>query len=340
MPESFRVVQIGFGTIGRPIAKAIAERKNLDLVGVIDVAPEVVGKKISDMIALDTKCDVEVGNDIQSVFDKNEVDVAVILTSSSLVDVAPLIKLCLKNNADVVSICEELSFPYARFSEISREIDKLGKEVGKAILGTGINPGYLMDILPIVLTAPCQRVDTIQVTRTIDSAKRRDSFQKKVGTGMTVSQFEEAMASGEITGHVGLVESMRMIDAALGLRLDSIEEYPPEPVVAENAIETSFTKVDSGQVLGLRSKGVGKRGNDEIVKLEFVAFANASPEYDEVVIEGHPRIHQSIEGGVHGDYGTGGMVVNMIPLVVNAEPGLLTMLELPCIRNTQNIWKG
>jgi 4-hydroxy-tetrahydrodipicolinate reductase len=251
----------------------------------------------------------------------------------------PTINYCLESGLDIVSLCEELSYPYVRFPALSENIHNTSIKYKKTILGTGINPGYLMDLLPIVLSAPCQTVKRIEVTRCINSARRRTSFQKKIGTGLSEGEFRELIEKGIITGHVGLIESIYMLSDALGLGLTRIDELPPEPVLAKEKMETSYTHVSKGYVLGLKSEAVGMKGDELMVTLRFHAYAGASQEFDEVRIEGYPEIIQRIEGGVMGDYGTVGMVINMIPLVIDAEPGLVTMKDIPVPRSTERIWK-
>lgn len=342
MPEPFRILQIGFGTIGKTIAQAIIERENLELVGVVDIAPELSNQPVEKLLSLKSDTTTLIRADLVEVIqelDERQADVALVLTSSSLEKVAQTISSCLKAGMDVVSLCEELSYPYFRHLQLCKELDQLGKQVGKTILGTGINPGFLMDLLPIILSAPCIHVDNIHVTRHMNSSHRRHSFQKKIGTGMTKGSFKEAITEGTITGHVGLVESIHMIGDALNLGLDHVEEFPPEPVIASKEIVTPFASVGKGEVRGLKSRAVGQKKGKTLITLDFQAYAEASPEYDEVRIKGIPNIQQRIESGVHGDYGTTGMVVNMIPLAVQARPGLLTMKDLPCPHNTQRVWK-
>ena len=258
MSKPFRVLQIGFGTIGRPIARTVIDRENLQLVAVVEIDPSLSGKSVSDILSQSKVSSAKIYPTINAAFEDipEPIDIALVLTSSSLETVKPTIIRCLEAGLHAISICEELSYPYARHPTISDEIDKAAREVRKSVLGTGINPGYLMDVLPIILTAPCKSVNGIHVTRVIDSARRRASFQKKVGTSMSVEEFNQSIASGAITGHVGLVESMRLIDNALGLNLDTFEEFPPEAVVAEKEVKTSFAKVEVEKVLGLKSKGV------------------------------------------------------------------------------------
>lgn len=342
MPKPFRILQIGFGTLGRTIAQAIIERQNLDLIGVIDVDPQLRGKIVEDILQLKTGTQTLIRDSLEAVLKElknNPPDVAIVATSSSLEKCAPTIISCVNAGIDVLSLCEELSYPYVRHPDLSKQLDELSKKEKKTILGTGINPGYLMDLLPIFLTAPIQQVKRIHVTRNMNSSSRRAAFQKKIGTGMTVQDFKNAISTGVITGHVGLVESIYMIGDSLDLQLDHVEELPPEPVIASEEIVTPFATVRKGMVRGLKSRAIGQKSGETLITLDFNAYADASPAYDEVRIDGHPNIHQRIEGGVHGDYATIGMLINLIPLVIEVKPGLLTMKDMPCPHNTERIWK-
>jgi hypothetical protein len=338
MAQPFRVIQVGFGSLGRHIASAILKRDNLELVAVIDANPDLKNKTIEELVE-DVDSDMTITDDLKLVLKADPADVAIVATASALEAVTSTIEMCLENGLDVISICEELSFPYQKQPDIAKNLDRIAKKKSKTVVGTGINPGYLMDLLPIVLTGPCQYVDRITVTRHMNSSRRRPSFQKKIGTGMTVEEFRKKIDEGQITGHVGLIESIQMIDAGLNLGLDDIEELPPEAIIAEEEITNPFATIKKGDVLGLKSVGIGKRNGEQIVTLDFQAYAEATPEYDEVVIEGLPPITQRIKGGVQGDHGTIGMLLNLIPIVVKESPGLKTMKDLPVPRNTMRVWK-
>lgn len=335
--NKLKIVAFGLGPMGRQIARSILARKNMEIVGAIDIAREIIGKDLGEVLGLSERIGVQVTDKPEAIFSKVNSDIAVLATTSYLRKVYPDIVKCISSGMNVVSTCEELTYPYYKFPELASEIDKLSKKQGVSVLGTGINPGYLMDTLPIVLTGPCERVNRIEVTRMMYSGNRRSSFQKKIGTGLTIEVFNDMIKKGTITGHVGLVESIAMIAAALEWKLDNIRELPPEPIVADVAIETfedvarqiPFLKIKPGQVCGLRSVAQGIRNEDNIITMNFVSHANVKEPYDEVVIEGNPKISERIKGGVQGDVGTVSVIINMIPKVVNAKPGLVTMKDLP-----------
>ncbi len=342
MTEAFRVLQIGFGSIGKMVAEAIVERSNLSLESIIDINPELVGKSLADFSSVSGSNDVKISSDLGEAImplTAQKPDIALVLTTSSIEKIAPTIKECLQANLDVISICEELSYPFASHKNIADEIDRLAKERNQTVLGTGINPGFLMDLLPTILSSPTMDFHKARVTRVIDSVRRRESFQKKIGTGMSTDEFAAAIEKRDITGHVGLVESIEFVNDALQLDLDEIRELSPEAIIAEEPLDTPIGLVHEGDVKGLKSTGQGVKNREVIIELVFEAYCGATPEYDEIHIDGHPAIHQRIVGGVMGDYATIAMMLNMIPLVVDAEPGLFTMKDLPCPRNTQNYWK-
>jgi len=323
------VILFGIGALGGRIAKFALDKKGLEVVGAVDIAKDKVGKDLGEVLELSKRLGVAITDDIDALFSKVKADIVIHSTTSYLRDVYPQIAKCLKAGINVVSTCEELSYPYYKYPELAHEIDELARENGVTVLGTGINPGYLMDTLPITLTGPCQDVKTIKVTRMMDSSKRRIPYQKKIGTGLLPEEFKKMIEEKKITGHVGLIESIAMIADALGWKLEEIRELRPEPVIADGKIVTPYTTVKPGQVAGLKSAAYGVKEGRKVIKLEFVSHAGVKEEYDAIAVEGVPNIYQKIEGGVHGDIGTVATIINSIPKVINANPGLVTMKDLP-----------
>ncbi|MFW9970304.1 MAG: hypothetical protein ACFFDF_08900 [Candidatus Odinarchaeota archaeon] len=340
MKEKFTVIQVGFGPMGQLITELLLKRKNVNLKGVIDIDPMFTGKNLRNFFDIEEKKNLIIQSNLKTIISKGKVDCVIIATSSSLEKITPIIIEAVQSGCNVISLCEELSYPFHYYPEISKELDQLAKLQTVSIIGTGINPGYLMDLLPIVLTAPSQSVESIKVTRMMNSGKRRVPFQRKIGTGLTKKEFEQKIRNKDIMGHVGLIQSIQMIASALGIDYDEILEFPPEPITSDKEFISSYgEKIPKGNVCGLKSKAVAKRASKEIILLDFVAYAGEHEEFDSVLIEGNPNIHQKIIGGIHGDIGTAAIVVNLIPTVIKAKPGLLTMKDLPVPCNTEYIWK-
>jgi len=327
--EKIKTVLYGVGAVGGMIARSLLQREGVEVVGVIDTAEDKVGRDLGVVLELGRDVGVLVSKDAASVLSETKPNVVVHATSSYLKDVFPQLEGIVKCGANVVSTCEELSYPYYSEPKLAEELDALAKKHKATVLGTGINPGFLMDTLVITLTAVCQKVEAIRAVRVMNAATRRVPFQKKIGAGLSVEDFRRAITEGCITGHVGLEQSISMIAAALGWKLEEIEVDPVEPVIAERAVRSEAIRVREGYAAGLRQTARGIRDGREVIVLDFQAYVGAEEEYDSVLIKGLPNVNQKISPCVHGDISTVAMIVNSIPKVVNAPPGLFTMKDLP-----------
>lgn len=328
MDRPVRIALYGVGTMAGLVAKYLLYKKGVEIVAAIDIDEGKVGRDLWDLLDLPQKSNLIIAKRADETFSKVKPDVVVHATSSDLERVYPQICECIKERTSVVSTCEELVFPFWKNRSIAEDLDRIAKQQRVSVLGVGINPGFLMDTLPITMTGPCLDVKRVKVTRMMNSGKRRVSYQKKVGTALTKEEFGEKMGK-HITGHVGLDSSIAMIADSLEWKLDDIVELSPEPVIAKRNIKTVYTTVRKGLVAGLRSIAYGIVDGRKAIELEFVSHAGVEEEYDMVEIDGMPRIRLKIEGGVHGDIGTAAMIVNSIPKVMNAPPGLHTMNRLP-----------
>lgn len=329
MKRNVRIVLYGVGVIGSMIARFLLEKKGVEIVGAIDVAEDKVGKDLGEVIGTDKRLGITVSDDTGAVLDKTRPDIAVHTTTSFMKKVYPQLAEIIKHGVNVVSTCEELSYPHLSSPKLAQTLDKLAKKHDVTVLGTGINPGFLMDTLAIALTAPCQKIDRMRITRIMNAASRRVPFQKKIGAGLSVEEFREKMRAKVISGHVGLEQSIAMIASALAWKLDAVRVDAAEPVVAKKLVKSDAIRVSTGRVAGLKQCAYGIRNSNEVISLEFQAYIGAEEEYDAVTIEGIPPVYEKISPCVHGDIGTIAMVCNAIPKVLNAEAGLVTMKDLP-----------
>jgi 2,4-diaminopentanoate dehydrogenase len=325
MGKKVKVVQMGLGPIGNKVTQFLAERANIQIVGAIDTDPAKAGQDIGTLAGL-SPLGVKVTADMNQVLGKGEVDVVMLTTTSSLVKTYDQLVQLLPYGVNVVSSCEELSYPWLADTELSTKIDQLAKANNVAVLGTGVNPGFLMDFLPVVMTGVCRNVRKVLVERIQDATFRRVPFQKKIGAGLTVQGFHDKVKEGTLR-HVGLTESIQMIASKLGWKLDHTEDII-SPIIAERQIKTESMVIEAGNVLGVQQIGRGIVAGEELITLVFRA-AIAEPEVrDRIVIEGTPSIDSSIKGGVNGDVATCAILVNAIPAIVNARPGLRTMVDI------------
>ena len=322
-----RVLHFGLGPIGSAVARQVATRAGFKIVGAVDIDPAKAGRDIGDVVGLGRRVGVKVSADAAATLRAAKPDVVLHCTLSPLKAIVPQLATIFKARVPVVSTTEELSYPYHSNKRLAKKIDEMAKKAKVAVVGTGVNPGFTMDALPIMLTAVCERVDSIAVNRIQDARIRRLPFQQKIGAGLTREQFQAKVRAGTVR-HVGLTESMAMIAGAMGWKLDRITD-DIQPKIAEETVSSEFLAVDPGYVCGIVQDGVGYRKGEAVIKLHMEAYLGSPETYDSVVIEGSPRICQKIAGGVHGDIATASIAVNSVPKVMAAAPGLHTMRDLP-----------
>lgn len=316
-------IQYGFGPIGQKVAKYALDR-GLELEAVIDSDPKKVGKNAGKFLG--KKLDVIIRDDHYFALKDSKSDVVFLTTGSSLESVYSQIVSCAYHKKNIVSTCEELAYPWKQNFYLSNQIDQVAKQYGISVIGTGVNPGFAMDALPIFLTSICKDVKSIKVERYQDASIRRLPFQKKIGAGVSKRRFKQLVAEKKIR-HVGFTESVQMIADALGWKLDKIVESV-YPVIAVKKVKSEYLVVPKGKVCGVAQVCKGYMKKKSVITLELQAYLGHKDPHDAVFIKGNPDITSVIEGGIHGDIATGAMVVNCAKKVIEAKPGLRTMKDI------------
>jgi hypothetical protein len=326
--KRIRAIQYGVGPIGASIARLMREKQAIEIIGAIDTDPAKIGRDLGEVIgATDAPWGVTISADAKEVLEQNA-DVVIHSTSSSLVKVMDQLLACLAAESCIVSTCEELSYPFRTHADLAATLDAAAKEWGVALVGTGVNPGFVMDKLVVTLAAVAQRIEHAKALRIVDASTRRLPLQKKIGAGMTVEEFREQVKAGVIK-HVGLPESVAMVADSLNFPVEQITETI-EPKVAAERVETEYLTVEPGQAAGVHqiSRGLSKDGK-ELVYLELQMYVGAKDPADTLTLTGHPNIRLTIPGGSPGDIATASVVVNSIPAILDAPAGLRTARDLP-----------
>lgn len=326
MINMINVVQYGVGAIGSQIAKLVLGREGLKLVGAVDKDKKKVGRDLGELLGKNKKTGVKITDSFRDIL-TFEPDIILHSTSSHIETMSAQIEEIVGAGIDVISTAEELAYPFLKQPEKSAKIDKLARGNETTVLGTGVNPGFIMDLLPLVTTGACQAITNIKVKRIVNAKDRRKPLQEKIGVGLFPKEFDQKIKAGG--GHVGLVESVALIAKGLNWELDDIKETI-EPVIATTTIEAEAIEVKEGKVIGLNQVGTGMMGEKEVITLDLRMYLGADSQ-DQITISGIPDIKASIKGGIHGDIATPAVVVNSIPQVLSASPGLLTILDLPII---------
>jgi 2,4-diaminopentanoate dehydrogenase len=325
--KKIRAILYGVGPIGASIARLMREKQAIEIIGAIDADPSKAGRDLGEVVgASDAPWGVPISANAKEILEQ-AADVVIHSTSSSLPNVMDQLLMCLEAESCVVSTCEELSYPFRTHPELAAKLDAAAKDWGVALVGTGVNPGFVMDKLVVTLAAVSQRIEHAKALRVVDASKRRLPLQKKIGAGMSVEEFRAKVAEGVIK-HVGLPESVAMVADSLNLPVDQITETI-EPVIAKERVQTEFLTVEAGQAAGVHQIARGTGGGKELVYLELQMYVGAKDPADTVELQGHPNISLVIPGGSHGDIATASVVVNSIPAILDAPAGLRTSRDLP-----------
>jgi hypothetical protein len=321
-------VHVGIGPLGQKVLRYAVERGCFNIVGAVDPDPEKAGRDLGRLCGIEP-LGITVRDNLADAIKGQSVDVALVTTVSSLVALESQVAELANAKLNIVSTCEELFYPWKTNPQVAGRIDEICRRKGVACLGTGVNPGYLMDLLPTVLSGLCQNVRKVEVWRVQDASVRRIPFQQKIGAGLTLEQFEAKRKAGTIR-HVGLPESIDFIAERLGWRLDEKTESL-ELVIAESQIDTGYKPIAKGMACGVQQVGRGFAGGREVITLNFKAAVGEPESYDQVHIDGEPEIKSRIAGGVNGDVATCAIALNAVRSILQAGPGLKTMAQIPPI---------
>lgn len=324
MSEPLKTVHVGLGTIGLEILSAGVRAGICTPVACVDISPEIAGRGLPEVAGEQGLPDLTVRADLQEALAEGAeagAVAAVVSTGSHVAAIEPQLEAALSRGLRCICTCEELVFPWLRAATAADRLDALATDNDVALLGAGVNPGFVLDLLPFVLTRVCEQVEAVFARRVVDATRRRPQLQAKIGSGMRPDESRAEAAEGRI-GHVGLAESGALLADSLGWPWDDFEETI-EPVVAEEPIATEHVEVAAGQV-----RGQAQRLEMGAVTLELV-MALGEEDRDEVRIAGRPPVHAVIEGGIHGDTATAGAVINLLPALMGARPGLRTVTEVP-----------
>lgn len=335
MSRSINVALWGLGAMGGGIARLCLQKQSLKVTAAIANSPGKIGRDLGDVIGLGRQVGVVIGADPDKELSKPDAEIVLISTMSFTREVFPQIKLALEKGMNVITIAEEMAYPHVAEPELTREIDRLAKENGVSVLGTGINPGFVFDTLIICLTGIAADVKSIKASRINDLSPFGPTVMQTQGVGTTEEEFRRGVEQGTIVGHVGFPESISMIASALGWKLDSISQKR-EPIISQVRRETPHVKVEPGMVAGCRHSAWATMGESTVIELVHPQQIHPGLEGvetgDYIQIRGTPDINLSIKPEIPGGTGTIALAVNTIPAVVNARPGLLTMADLPVPR--------
>lgn len=321
-----RIAQFGLGPIGLETLKLAAAKPWIEVVGGIDIDPAKTGRSLAEITGLADLKDARVWRSWDELCQAGKPDVVFHTSVSKLRAACDQLQPVIRSGVSVVSSCEELLFPQLREPALAAELDRACREHGARVLGTGVNPGFVMDVLPVCLTGVCREVRAIHVQRVVNAATRRGPLQQKIGSGLPPEEFERRFAEGK-AGHAGLKDSAALIAHCLGWDYSDITEVC-RAVVADHDIRTPHVQVRAGQTCGLHQRGELKVNGETRITLDLKMYLDAPDPHDACQVVGTPPLNLRLEGGVAGDVATIAALVNAVPRVLHARPGLVLMTDL------------
>ena len=343
--DKIKVIIWGFGAMGSGMAEMLLNKKGVEITGICDSHPD---RKERDMLSIlktnrtiiktanINHPEVIIKEKIEDIVSPGCADVVLLATDSFTKKAYDKIVYLLENKLNVISTAEEMAYPAASEPELTAKMDKTAKANGVSVLGTGINPGLIMDLLVVLMTGACIDVDHIKAERVNSLSPFGPAVMEEQGVGLTKNAFIKGAGDGSLAGHVGFNESVGMITDAIGWKLSSKVQQTQEPIVTTVPRKTKYIEVEAGNVAGCSMNGDGYV--DGKLKVEMVHPQQIEPELegtdtgDYVTIKGTPDVNLSIKPEIPGGIGTIAMCVNMVPQIINASPGLKTMLDLPVPR--------
>jgi 4-hydroxy-tetrahydrodipicolinate reductase len=323
-------VLVGLGSTGVAIGQSLARRADCAVVGAADISPARVGRDLGEVLG-GGPSGVTVVPTIESL---PHADIAVVATTSQLASIEPTLTALVERGSNVVSICEELGYAYLSHPAIVARLDKLALDRGVSVLGTGCNPGLIMDTMPLLLSSLTQRVDRVRIRRTADMS-RYGAILSKFGLGRTPEEFASAQRAGTVIGHVGFEQAIAALAAGLGWSLDDIVVDPVRPAfVAAEPRSGSHARIEPGTVAAVLHAGRGLIAGDPVVELAicFGFFQQGDPVEagDACLIEGDDQVIEVVaRRGYESFLSTVAVAANVATAVVDAAPGVRTMADLP-----------
>lgn len=321
-----KIAQFGLGPIGIETLKLAATKPWAEIVGGIDIDPAKAGKSLAELTGLPMLNSARVHRSLDELLAVARPDVVFHTSVSKIKPAAEQIEPMAEKGISVVSSCEELLFPKLRDPAMAARLDATCVRHGARVLGTGVNPGFVMDVLPVCLTGVCSSVKAVHVQRVVDATTRRGPLQKKIGSGLPPAEFERLFHEGQ-AGHAGLQESIALVAHCLGWKISHLTETC-NAVVADHDIRTPHVEVKKGQTCGLHQRGEATISGRVCITLDLKMYLDAPDPHDSCQIEGEPPLQMTIAGGVAGDSATVSALVNAAPRILKAPPGLLLMTDI------------
>ena len=334
--DNVKIAVWGFGAMGQGIVETLLNKKGVEITGICDINPNIVGKGMLEVLGRTAdQPDVKILPDIKEAVKPGSCDLCILATDSFTAKAFPKMETLIELGVNIITTAEEMAYPKANEPELTKKLDGLAKAKGVTVLGTGINPGLVMDLLALLLSAAMTDVKKVTCKRVNSLSPFGPTVMEEQAVGVSVKEFDKGVAEGTLAGHVGFAESVGMIAEGLGLEIDKFEQQM-KPIITSIDRKSKYGFAAAGNVAGVNMTAQGTKNGEVII--DMMHPQQIEPEMegtntgDYVILEGTPPVSMQIKPEIDGGLGTIAMAVNCIPHVINADPGLITMLDIPVPR--------
>lgn len=349
MADTLRVVQWSTGHVGRHAIAGIDARPDLDLVGVYVSNPAKAGKDAGELAGLGRSLGVAASHDADALLAlQPDCIVHTAWADDRIFEALADLTKFLRAGINVVSSSPVfLQYPYGGSDELAGDVIAAAEEGGASIFVNGVDPGFANDALPLAITGISERIDEVRCVEILDYATydQASVLHDIMGFGMPLDQTPFLLQPGVLTLAWGSV--VHQLAAGLDVPLDRVEEwYERYPAPETFTVPTGEIAQDTQAGLHFEIRGIA--GDRAPIVLEHVTRLreDMAPDWPQpagqgcyrVIVSGEPTYTVDLQlMGSDGDHNTAGLkatamrLVNAVPAVVAAAPGLVTALDLPPI---------
>jgi len=332
MEERIRVVQHGLGVVGKVMARVMLKKMGIEIVGAV-TRKSYVGEDLGDVVGINEKLGVIISNDLDSVLSQTRPDVMLDASSTHIKELYPIFMKALEARVNVISVAGEAFNPWHIEPELAKTLDETAKRNGVTVVGTGLHPGFYLDVLPLFFTGVCGEVRKIISDRCTDTARAGPTFRSQIGLGLPKDVVEKKLAEGKTASRFGDATEIYFIADCLGWEITDVRDEIH--LLISNIVRDHSPdyKIEPGQVYGLRYECYGIKDGEKVIEIKSTLCVDPTLETDGFVphytltIEGEPSLTIDASDlclSKNITIETASPAVNWIPHIIRAKPGLLT----------------